>query len=276
MPEPVSPAAVIVSTRSHKSKAPYDIIDSNIAFINALREEHFLPHELSRDALLSYYVDYYLAEVNNGGFSQFVYNSRWSDEVVSLLRDGLRSIGARRHMALFERGARMVHALGKRKLKQFMSSEYFGDNNPERDSLNAINDDFFELLKVEDLIALNSAWLRARPTLVVLSVKNMEAEIRNRVATQPDRTQRIALARASEPRYMKLIRALCDRAGHTLSHVTAGDPGHLYEGEQTMAWHFITNHGHHYMLDVRGEALMIHGDSKRSIARIETQGDGAA
>src|SRR5262249_32939807 len=93
-------------------------------------------------------------------------------------------------------------ALGAERLPTFFESEYFGDNE-ERDELNAPNDKFFEISKQEDLIALNSTWLRQSPHLVVMTTEEMEQEIQRRVAAMPDREQRIAIARANEPRYKK-------------------------------------------------------------------------
>ena len=67
---------VVVSAESVASADPAEIIHSNIAFVNALFAEQVRPEEIASDALRSYHVDYYLAQVENGGFSQFVYNSR--------------------------------------------------------------------------------------------------------------------------------------------------------------------------------------------------------
>ena len=89
----------------------------------------------------------------------------------------------------------------------------------------------------------------------------MRQEARRRGLALPDREQRIARARAGEPRYMKLIRALCECAGQELEVVTAGDPMHLHEGERTVAWHFITDKGHHHMVDAGGKAVMFQGHS---------------
>lgn len=69
--------AVIVSIDAMGSDDPCDLISSNIDVVNALLNEHLNPDEISIDALRSYYVDYFLSQLNNGGFSQFVYNSRW-------------------------------------------------------------------------------------------------------------------------------------------------------------------------------------------------------
>lgn len=72
--------SVIVSDLSFASEAPYDVVESNITFVNALLEEQCRPEEIAPDALRSYYVDHYLAQMNNGGVSRFVYNSRWSPQ----------------------------------------------------------------------------------------------------------------------------------------------------------------------------------------------------
>lgn len=260
MQRPLSKAAVIVSDASFRSDDPSKIVESNISFLNALFEEYLTAEEVSADALRSYYVDYYLAEVNNGGFSQFVYNSRWSPQLVAFVREGMRAMKAKRHLEVFEEGARLVEQFGQDRLEAYLASEYFGEN-PDRDDLNDPNDHFWEVEKEEDLLALNAAWLRKHPNLVVLTVEAMQKEVRRRWQALPDRDRRVAEARANEPRYLKLIRALCQRAGHELEQVTAGDPTRVHEGVPTLAWHFITDKGHHHMIDSGGKAIMFRGHS---------------
>jgi hypothetical protein len=55
--------SVFVSNVSFARDAPYDIVYSNITFVNGLLAEHFREEEIARDALRSYYVDYYLDQV---------------------------------------------------------------------------------------------------------------------------------------------------------------------------------------------------------------------
>jgi hypothetical protein len=260
MPSPVSADAVVISDTSFGNDDPGAIVESNISFLNALFEEYLTADEVSADALRSYYVDYYLAQVNNGGFSQFVYNSRWNPQVVAFVREGLRAMKAKRHLEVFEEGARLVERFGQDRLAAYFASEYFGEN-PDRDELNAPNDRFLEVEKKEDLLALNAAWLRNHAKLVVLTVQEMQEEVRRRGQALPDRERRIAEALANEPRYMKLIRALCERAGHDLERVTAGDPTRVHEGAQTLAWHFITDKGHHHMVESGRKAIMFRGHS---------------
>ena len=153
---------VVVSAESVASTDPGEIIHSNISFVNALLREQVRFEEMASDALRSYYVDYYLAQMENGGFSQFVYNSRWSPDLVRLVREGLAAIKAEQHLRLFEECCALLERLGEKRLEAFLKGELFG-TNAERDFLNAHNDRFYALTEVEDLIALNGAWLRSFP-----------------------------------------------------------------------------------------------------------------
>lgn len=261
--------AVIVSKQSFDSTDSSEIIDSNISFLNALFEEHLTADEVSQDALRSYYVDYYLAEVQNGGFSQFVYNSGWNREVLGYVIEGLNAIGAAQQLGLFAANMLAVDGMDPDKRGEFLGGSYFGEN-PTRDALNS-NDVFFrDFSKQEDLRELNAAWLRSLPNLVVLTESEIGQEIARRAAAIPDRDRRIALAREREPRYVKLIRALCAKAGQTLSHVTAGDPNHKHDGRAILAWHFITDQSHHHMIEIDGKALMFRGHSGPLIAEIQS------
>jgi hypothetical protein len=253
--------AIIVLEASVAHDDPGEIVGSNVWFVNALRKEYLTTDEIAAESLRSYYVDYYLAQVNNGGFSQFVYNSRWSPRCICLIREGMRAIGAERHLEVFEQGARLVEQFGPDRLEAYFASEYFGEN-PDRDELNAPNAEFCAAQEVEDLQALNAAWLRKHPDLCPLPTEeDMRQEARRRGQALPDRERRVAAARANEPRWLKLMRALCERAGHELVRPTAGDPNRVHEGTRTFAHHFVTDKGHHHMIEVGGMAIMFRGFS---------------
>jgi hypothetical protein len=261
-------ATVIVSTDALASDDPYELISSNIDVVNALFAEHLNQEEISADALRSYYVDYFLSQLNNGGFSQFVYNSRWG-ECIDYITDGFAAMGAHKHLELFEDAAqKMNRRPGIDGLQRFFGSEYFGDN-PEREILDEFSDGFFALADVENLTALNAKWLRDHPHLVALSQDDIAREVRSRAEATPDRDARIAAAFAAEPRYMKVIRGLCDATGHNLDRVTAGDPSSKYNGLQVMAWHFVTDHGHHHMVDLGGKAIMFKGATDEVVCEID-------
>lgn len=262
------PHAVIVSTDAITSDDPSELIYSNIDVVNALFAEHLTHDEISSDALRSYYVDYFLAELNNGGFSQFVYNSRWG-KCIDYIRDGLAAMGANKHLELFGVASQqMNNRPGIEGLERFLASGYFGDN-AERDVLNEFNEGFFTLGDSEDLTELNAVWLRGLPHLVALSQSEIEEEIARRAAAIPDRDVRIAEALAAEPRFMKVIRGLCAASGQELDCVTAGDPSNKYNGKQVTAWHFLTDQGHHHMIDLDGKAVMFKGHTDEVVCEMD-------
>ncbi len=256
---------VIVLTECADSAA---IVDSNILFLNALFREHIRPDEVSHDAARSYYVDFYLAQMNNGGFSQFVYNSKWERHIVDFVSEGLAAIGAAKHATLLEQGKGAIEQMGPEGLKSYLLDEYFGDN-VVRDFLSRCDDEFFEIKKSEDLTELNAGWLRSLPNLVVMTREEARQVVAERAAALPDREQRIEAALAAEPRPKKLIRAICLQAGHDFKKVTTGNSSFIYEGQKKMVWNFITDKGHHYIVEVDGSLLMIEGSTKAIVAKMQ-------
>ena len=175
---------MVVSKNGFDSDDTYDLVYSNITFVNALRNKGVPDDRISSDAWLSYFVDYYRAEVDNGGFPQFVYNSRWNPKAVEMARRGMEAMGAIHHLAAFEHGAAIVDELGPQGLKRFLDSGYVGENNPERVALRGCMEDYYAAKEQagEDLIALNAAWIRSRPDLKVLEMDAMYAELDRQVA----------------------------------------------------------------------------------------------
>ncbi len=243
------PEAIVVS-RESMQEGGHAIVLSNVSFVNALLEQLLRIDELARDAVRSYYVDYLYAQVMNGGFSQFVYNSRWNSTITTTIREGLDAMGATRQRAAFERGARTVNQIGAAWLARYFEADLFGEN-PTRDAIDAA----VGAEVAEGLDVLNGAWLAAHPKLVVASLDEMAAEVRRRGDALPDREARRARALAAEPRPFRLQRALAERAGHAYDRPTAAARVR-YEGDEHWGHYFLTNRGPHVMLDLGTRALM--------------------
>jgi hypothetical protein len=174
---PSAPSAPVrVSTISFASKDPDVIVQSNVSVVNAMFAADYPIEQISREALTSYYVDYYVVQVQNGGLAQFVFNSRASALVFELVDEGLGAIGATRHRALFAGLLSRVVKLGRKKIEEFFASQYFG-KNATRDVLNETTDAFYELSKQENITELNARWLRQLPNLKVLPRAKIEEEI---------------------------------------------------------------------------------------------------
>lgn len=257
---------IIVSKQSLESKDAYDVIMSNIDCLNTLFEHLLEYNEVSTAALNSYFVDYYLAQVNNGGFSQFVYNTNWDVVVVKHVREGLKAMNAAQHLALFEQSAQLIDRFSDEQLEQFLEGEYFGENE-QRDILNAFDDQFYALNEIEDLIEYNSQWLKSHPQLQVVDENELDALLTEIAAQIPNLAERQQQALEDRPRYFKIITTLCESVAQTLQQITIGSLEE-YEGQNIMAWHFLTDAGHFYMLDLGDRALMIN-DEKQCVRSLD-------
>ncbi|MBP2619367.1 DUF4375 domain-containing protein [Chryseobacterium jejuense] len=174
---------IIVSDTSYNSNDPYDLILSNISVVNLLNEEGFEVENMHEDSIIGYYLDYYLAQYSNGNFSQFVWNSGWSPELNRNIEEGLRKIGAQKHLALFLEQSSIVENLEEGELEKYLKSEYFGPNKT-RDKLK--NSSFYSL--EEDLIVLHSQWLRNHQDLQVLPLEEMFSELEKLVGRKINRS----------------------------------------------------------------------------------------
>jgi hypothetical protein len=246
---------VIVSEKSFRSPEGSEIIYSNVWFVNALKERLLTEAEIPVHALRSYYVDYYYAQRLNGGFSQFIYNSKGDPSLMRHVHEGLSAMGAQRHLAHLRGAEILVERLGQPGLKRFFASLYFGRNR-DRDELNAADDEFESLQRDQDLGDLNAKWLRQLPDLQVMPDAEMEAEIERRVAFLRDLPERQAAALAAEPDFKKSIRALCAAAGHKFERVTAGTQIE-FRGEKPLAWHFRTDQGVFAFVELKKKKFML-------------------
>lgn len=275
---PTKDSIVVLASTLTEDADPSEIVASNIMFVDMLFEEYLKREEISQDALRSYHVDYFLVEYENGGFSQFVYNTRWDKTIIGYIREGLKAMGAKRYLKAFEKGAKLVEAVGKEKLEAYLDGGYFHDEDEEEADdpvdWDAVNEAIDKAGDSEDIAELHAAWLRKHPQLYVMQTEDeMREEARRRGAALPDRAQRVAKALADEPRYLRFIRALCKEAGQELERLTTADPRHQFEGEQVCAYHFITDEGHHYMVEHDGRAIMIRGDTKEEVCSIDAPED---
>lgn len=155
---------VFVSEASFNDEEAYKVVASNISIVNILLEEGGSYDQLPAEALQSYFVDYYAGQVNNGNFSQFVYNSRWNASLNGIIREGLKNMGAKQHLEFFEGQAQFVESMDRDELNMYFESQMFGENET-RDNLN--NDTYYNIYQEENLVELNSAWLKALPNLKV-------------------------------------------------------------------------------------------------------------
>lgn len=157
------------------------VVHSFVSIVNVLLEDGVEPEHLADGSFAAYYTDYYLAQVGNGGFAQFLWNGGRDPRVLSSVRDGLTRFGGEAHTAIFARYAAGWDALSPAAREEFCGRDLFGTNSL-RDRLGEPDDDFFALNRTDPLTGRIAGWLRAHPDLLVLPRAELEEYVASRIA----------------------------------------------------------------------------------------------
>lgn len=271
-----------------------EVVDANVSIVNALFESHLTDAEISTEALRSYYVDFYLTQVLEGGFEQFIFTSDLDEDLLGYIREGLSAMGASEHLALFAKGLAAFEALPEAEQDFYLNGaiddeadddddEDFADAEVEieaeeddDDEADGPFDDLDEEIAVQnehtDLTELNGAWLRGLD-LEVLPEEKIDAAVEALSAALPDLAERQAAAaeeaQAQMPDFELIIRELCDVVGYELQSITLGQPDYEYNGNTGFAWHFSTDHGDYVMVEEAAEAFMLEPATGKVLAAVE-------
>lgn len=136
----------------------YGPVQACIDFCNWCRGDAALRiDETCLDAWVAYYVDFYLAQVNNGGHGQFAHNLGMDPDALDCIARGLAAMGAVDFLAVFSdfRAAMDTDVALRR---ETMEGAGFGKIPP---IIRSLDDRFFKLDGTWRLIAQNAAWLRS-------------------------------------------------------------------------------------------------------------------
>lgn len=158
---------------------PEHIIYANIDSVNAYFEHHLQSDEILPAVLYSYYVDYYLSQVLNGGIVQFAYNTRWHSTILHYVEYGLHDMGASEHLNFLEKIADMImHEIGIDNFLQFTEQNLF-DDNTILDKLNQFMSEFDKINHIESLEKINKNYLQNHPDLTIISNQEFKNILKN-------------------------------------------------------------------------------------------------
>jgi hypothetical protein len=271
-PPPVLVPDILLTQEALDSPDFWAVTACIVDFVNDLREERrYVDDEVPRAALHIYYVDLWLAEVNNGGFSQYIANhtlyAPHRKALIDITREGLEAMGAEPFLALFDEMAEIVQT-GIR--PDGAPSE---DNSMERieAAFERLSDRFFKLnnSRYGDkprpgsnvLSGFQRAYALAQPNLKVLPKQEWRLALVKLGKSNPLRTERAAEAKrardAAEAQYpmYQAAKELCRLAGRAFDRFTAGGLNTL-DGVEVNGMGMLTDQGSCIMLMPGNEALL--------------------
>jgi len=201
-----------------------DLVASVVDFVNwAMDRARLIFGEIATEAFWSYHVDYYLAQVANGGHGQFAHNSGMREQSLDNCRRGLIAMGAEGYVRIFDDFMAIMNGDAAR-AKAIQEGSGFGEIDP---AIEALDRRFGAL---ENLTTLNAAWLRALPALRPLPSDRLNAERDAIIARNPLLAAREDYVRRAEERHAATdtvqvaARATCAQEGIAFEGVNAGFP----------------------------------------------------
>ena len=243
------------------------VVYSNVSVVNVSFEELLLPEDIAPAALQSYHVDFWLAQVNNGGCAQFFENGGRDERVIQHVTDGLTAMGADRFLDVWERSLAVMRDLGP----DLQPDNVFG-SGALQEAMSPLDDEFYRLAAEGELTELNAAWLLSLPDLDRVPRAIIEQHLADIVARVPNLAERQAEAaawrEAHMPEYERNIRALCSAQGIELHSVNAGDPTFVFGGAATLAWFYSSSDGLQAMVIDGSDAVAVDGESHKELARV--------
>lgn len=175
----------------------YALVQDIVNFVNhATLEVMFHRDELPQDALRAFHVDYYIAQVNNGGHGQFAHNSRWDEAVLRDIGEGLAAIGVTDATEIFK-SFQTYAVLEPARFQLTLEGGGFGEIDP---FIERLDQRFFDGAG-EALAAALRRWVARLPSLRPLDDTQYREAMDNLAAENSDHAARkIENAAAQEQR----------------------------------------------------------------------------
>jgi hypothetical protein len=232
--------------QSAVSKAdPYDLVYYvGILVERMVVQGGFVREELPDEIFMAKEVDYYRAEVNNGGHDQFAANSACLAATLTDIRTGLAAMGDPVAAGIF----RDFEA--RRDVDPEGFDAAIVSMGPSGCLLGDLDDRFFAGPS-KTLPATNAAWLRALPHLKPIPDQDYEATIAALLASNPNAPARIAkqyvypeIWQDREP-FVQALRFIAEQADSAIlfKRWAGGSSIETPEGQKGGWWVVITNRG---------------------------------
>ncbi len=225
---------IVVDANAIASHDIADLVQANVDFVNhMLNRGAYLPGEYPIEALWSYSVDTYVAEVLRGGHWSFIKSAGQATAenlTVAGCASGLKAFGGEPYFEVFGGLHDSLHAAGRRRTADTEGKltskimEWVDIRVREAD------EKFRALNSANPLRALNGAWLKSLPNLRGVELKRLDLELAALEARNPLRSARLEEHRlaqdqreAANPMH-RTMKELCRSAGLSFAGVTAGTP----------------------------------------------------
>jgi len=257
-------------------------IDKVTGFAHGLWERHVRDDEMPPEVINVSRVNYFVGQILNGHFLQFVQNSRWNRDFVGGVRSGLAAIGASEHLAVFDGGARLINQAyetggGQLERDKFeaafdqLEREHLSDAKLSSRLNRRVDDSWKWGDRWQCLQLLSARYIAGWRHVRRVPAADYPAALDKLAARIPDLAARRQAREDARPWEKKAIDRLVAQAG--LDHVWyTGFSAREHNGRKVWCWNFTVGttpgQGHHQAIFVDGEAIMFAGRTDEIVARL--------
>ena len=225
----------------------YHMSAAIVDYVNDVQQAGvFARHEMPAKAMQAYHADYYLAQVNNGGHSQFIGNS--GELLRTITADalvGLEAMGADGPAPNPDRDGRM----GRRKPRGRRRAGRF--RRPRGESLDGLDKRFYAAESETPIASLAARWIAGWPELRIVEDEQYTSAIEEIAASNPHLGPRLVWKGVQEIRYqltdpLQIAVAAACGAVEPQPEIKTGVGGGFYleiEGQQCLAFVAATQNG---------------------------------
>jgi hypothetical protein len=243
------PSPSVIVPRSAVEQAvddPIDLVSAVDGFVNAmLNDGLYTRFEINQKAMQVCRADLYLAEVNNGGHSQFIHNCNVYGSLADVIADargGLAAMGAHGQLAALDKMAGWVAEHPDE------AEQQTGFEGGRDDFLDTLDDLFYEADKAASMLALSARWIVSWPELKIVDDADCDDAIRQLAMANPLRESRLLHRSVGKLASQMIgwrdvgIGLACANAPGPEVKLALGMGRVLdVEGEKQMAYHLRTN-----------------------------------
>jgi hypothetical protein len=214
-----------------------------------LNDGFYRHEELVQKAVQIYCADYYLAQVMNGGHSQFINNCRANAPYMwSGARLGLAGMGAGAHAGILDRMVAWAQANPQ------VAEMQTGFDGGRAEALDELDDIFLAIEKTTPMIGVSTRWILKWPELRVVEDAGYEQALSDLAGMNPARAERQVARRIAGFRHriddwLHVSIGMATAAASTnelLVRINAGGSVSTQDGNKLLVWGVNTNKGLRY------------------------------
>jgi Domain of unknown function (DUF4375) len=257
-------------------------VDQVTQFAYDLSLRHIRDDEMPENVINVSRVNYLIGQILNGGFLQFVHNSKWDKNFVADVRRGLAAIGATEHLAVFDGAAQIIDEAykrddGKLDAARFRASldelerEHLSDSKLSQRLDMDVDDSWTWEERWQIAQVMNAVYIGTWENVRRLPLADYKQALDRIVAGIPDlkeRRKEYEAARPWEKRTIDRFVAQIDLDYVWYTTFTERE----YNDRKVWCWNFVVGRtigeGHYQAIFVDGEAIIFKGDTDEVVARL--------